>query len=92
MVRGQAENSVNASTIPTLTRAWRKFHEWYGDCNYDYDFNFGSHYKYRGVFVSDYFRDDNSKNVSMYQYLKDHKDSFPDWHFTPIENKNQFQI
>lgn len=92
MVRGQAENSVAASTIPTLTRAWRKLYEWYGDCNYDSDFNFGSHYKHRGVFVSDYFREDNSKNVSMYQYLKDHKDSFPDWYFTPIENKNQFQI
>ena len=90
MVRGQAENSITASTIPTLTRAWRKLYKWYGDCNYNY--SHGSHYRYRGLSVSDYFGDNNTNEVSLYRYMSDHRDEFPNWSFTPIENKNQFQI
>lgn len=90
MVKAGADNSFSASAIPTLTRAWRNLYDWYGsgNCYYTPDV-----YVKKGVLVTDYFaNNNNTREVSLFQYMVDKNEDFPDWTFTIIENKNQFQL
>ena len=90
VVKAGSENSSSASAIPTLTRVWNDLYKWYGggDCVN----NFVSYY-YKGVLVNDYFNSsNNSKDVSLFQFILDNQSDYDNWYFTPIEDKNQFNL
>ena len=88
-VKAESKNAVSVNATPELIRAWRKIHEWYqGGVT-----NSPVVYKYRGVYVDDYFNgDNNSKDVSLYTFLSDNESDYSDWYFTPIENKNNWGL
>ena len=88
-VKAEAKNAVSVLPTHQIVRAWRKLNEWYQGGGYSQP----SVYFHRGVYVEDYFNgDDNSKDVSLYTFLQDNKDSYNDWSFTPIENKNSWGL
>ena len=93
MVRPDAENALNGSTVPTLTRAWRNMIEWYGDVNIGYgNYQYPTiTYKHRG-YILDYAGRHYDSDVSLYQFLTHNDDVYEDFVFTPMKNKNQFQL
>lgn len=74
-------------------KAWRKMIDWYGigHCNDDY---YPPVVSYRnGVVFEDYFVNRHqSGKVTLFQYMTDHKEDFPNWKFTPLQNINKFDI
>lgn len=90
VVDAKAKNAKGASAIPTLTHAWREFHSWYIGSQDTFNGRFGYH---KGVFVEDYFNGvDNTKEVSLFQFLSDHTDDYSNWSFTDVENENNWGI
>lgn len=90
VVDAKAKNAKGASAIPTLTHAWREFHSWYSGADDYFNGRFGTR---NGVYVEDWFNGrDNTKEVSLYQYLSDHKDDYPNWEFTEVNNENNWGI
>ena len=92
---GKNASTVNVSASPTLTRAFRKMYKWYqGDDYFGYGYNNAVRYYHKGALVEDYFNGrDNTKQVSLYQFMVDNESDYDDWHFTPFEeNVNQFGI
>ncbi len=89
-VKSQAENASPATAVPKLTNAWRKFHEWYYGNS---DNVTGKAYWDRGVYVEDYFTGtQNTKEVSLYEFLTDNKTDYDDWYFTNVGNENSFGL
>ncbi|WP_438423132.1 hypothetical protein [Aquimarina macrocephali] len=85
-----SKKSEKVSVSPSTTDAWRKMVKWYGGSKRNTSPVITYH---NGAIFEDYCGDnDNTGRVSMYQYLSDHKESYPDWQFTPIENINRFGI
>lgn len=88
--KGKSKNVRGASPVNKHTKAWRKFYEWY------YGKSEGSQgiaYWDRGVYIEDYFQgDDNTKEVSLFQFLTDNKEDYPSWYFTNVENKNSWGL
>lgn len=79
-----------ASVMPSTTGAWRKLVKWYGgdECG----INPSISYK-RGITFVDYYQNNNSGRVSLYQFLSDNKDDYPKWQFTSLgDNLNRFGI
>lgn len=98
-VRPDAENTRNAGAIPTLTRAWRNFIDWYGD-GYGYGYGNSGIYQYKYPRIShkhsgvilDFRGEHDSRNVSLQRFLLDNMDIYEGLEFTPLYNKNQFQV
>jgi len=90
IVKADAENSNNASAIDKYTAAYRNLIEWYGGTN-ECKVNYGEHYYRKGILVHDYYtgHQNSTRDVSMYQYVLDHKDDFENWSFNPIAIENQ---
>lgn len=85
--KGKSNNTVIRTSHPKLVTAWRNLYEWYmGDCEQNVE-----RYYHKGHYVEDYFNG-HSDNVSMYQFLSHNRESYPDWKFTSIDNKNMFDI
>lgn len=90
LVSADAENSIKASAIPKMTKAWRNMLEWYGDVNYNYGLSVKN---VGGIVFYDYFNEENnSKQVSLYNFLNDNVNDYSSFVFTPICNKNNFGI
>lgn len=89
-VKPSAENAEIASPNPKLTAAWRKFYEWYYGATSNQNPNI---YMHKGHLVEDYFTgSNNSKDVSLFQFLSDNRDIYPNWSFTRVENKTSWGI
>ncbi len=89
-VKPQAENAEAVSPVQVLTDAWREFHEWYSGSNSSTSANA---YYHKGFYVEDWFGgNDNSKEVSLYTFLSDNKDDYPNWNFTNVENKTSWGL
>lgn len=91
---GKNGDTMMVSASPTLSRAWRKMYKWYQDSDYyGYSRNLAVKYMYKGAYVEDYFNGrDNTKQVSLYQFLVDNESDYAPYYFTPIQNVNQFGI
>lgn len=89
ILKADAENSKTASATPKMVKAWRKMYDWYsGDNNHYHPYNI--QVKNRIVFT-DYYGDGN-REVSLYTFIKDNESDYDNWVFTPIANRNQFDI
>lgn len=87
---GEAHTETNPGKSRNVVNAYRSFLEWYGEVNCYYE---PSIYHRNGFLVEDYFNgQDNSDVVSLYKYMTDHKEDFPEWKFTRMENINRFDI
>jgi len=86
-VKAEAKNASSASAIPSVIGAWRTLYNWYMGENTVKP----NVYSYKGVYVTDYFSGNNSKEVSLYQFLSDNK-VYDNWCFTPMENKNTWGL
>lgn len=87
VVKGKNTKQVNVN--PSIVGVWREMIEWYSGSDL---IGFPQLSYKRGVMFTDYLGSDKSKKVSLYQFMNDHKEDFPDWSFTPIENKNRFGL
>ena len=87
-IKAEAKNASSASAIPNTVDAWRCLYDWYIGGNVYNPIV----YTHNGVYVEDWFSGDNSKEVSLYQFLSDNKDNYDDWFFTPIANKNTWGL
>jgi len=89
VIKADAENAKPASAIPTVTNAWRKMFEWYGSpvtkC-------YPTITQKRGGVIIDYLGAQESKNVSLYQYLNHKETDFPDVEHTVLYNRNQMGV
>ena len=87
---GEAHTETNPGKSRNVVNAYRSFLEWYGEVKC---YNEPSIYYRNGFLVEDYFNgQDNSDVVSLYKYMTDHKEDFPEWKFTRMENINRFDI
>lgn len=90
VVKPEAKNARPADPTHKLTDAWRKFHAMYG--GYDGFRNYFRGYV-KGVWYEDYFTGtNNTRDVSLYEFLSHNQDAYPNWVFTPIENKTAWGI
>lgn len=91
---GVAIEAVKNADIVDPTRlmvfVWREFIKMYGGITDRHVSRYGGHF-INGFFVQD-FSSDNTGEVSLFQYLNDNKDVYPEWEFTACQNINQFGI
>lgn len=86
--KGNSQNTTDANATSKLVNAWRSLHKWYSGENYGcYNVS-----EYKGHIVEDYFGNDNSKDVSLYQFMTDNSEDYTGWSFTALDNKNEFGI
>lgn len=88
VVKPDGDNSKAVDSIPTLTNAWRKLMEWYSKTEQR------SYFKgyVNGAYFEDYLGYDSSRNVSLYEFLSHNQSDYPNWSFTPLENKNSWGL
>lgn len=91
---GVAVEDVKNANITDPTRlmvfVWRKFFDLY-QRGY-YTGRYGYRCNYNGFPVIDYTGYNNTREVSLWKFLNDNRDTYPEWRFTACENINEFGI
>lgn len=92
VVSEMAKNANLTDPTPKMSEAWRNFFRMYqGEYHYN-DSPYGNRYYYNGFYVQDYSAYNRTGEVSLWRFLQDNSDIYPEWEFTPCEDVNQFNI